>query len=97
MGLQKVSIERIIQKIFDEGIPSNRLKGRVKKYVSYLYSRSETKSQILLFGEYAFIFVGKVLITILPLPHEYKNYKLYVTNVEEKHNEFEENSPKEEE
>lgn len=79
MGLNEHSLERIAEKALKEGIPRNSLKGRLRKYVDSLWLAEKNSSNVRLWSEYAFLFTKSgILITILSLPNEMKNYKQYI-------------------
>jgi len=45
-GLNKKSVDRIAEKAFEEGIPHNKTKGRLNKWISSLYFKNKKANNI---------------------------------------------------
>jgi len=67
-GLNKKSKDRIVQKVFHEGIRHCETKGRLNKWVTSLWGRNKSANEIRLYGGKAYIFCGETLVTVLPIP-----------------------------
>ena len=66
------SFTRLAEKAFEQGKRQNDLKGKFKRYVSYL--AKEYKSSPIVFVEFLFFFNGKKLITTYQVESKYKKY-----------------------
>lgn len=71
-GLKKKSIDRIVQRAFDEGITQSQTKGRLKKWVDGLFFYNMTATNIRLYGDKAYIFKKDILVTIIAIPPNIK-------------------------
>lgn len=67
-GFNKKTSERMAQKAYEEGITHAETKGRLNKWVTGLYFRNETANNIRLYGDKAYIFCDKTLVTIIQIP-----------------------------
>ena len=79
-GLNKKSSERLSRLALENGISHNETSGSLNKYISSLYFYNEKANNIKIYGEYVYIFVGNVLITVLPLPNKYKKIVKNINN-----------------
>ena len=84
-GLNKKSSERLSKLALENGISHNDTSGSLNKYISSLYFCNEKANNIKIYGEYVYIFVGTVLITVIPLPNKYKKI---VKNINDKKGEI---------
>ena len=67
------------QKAFDNGITHSQTKGRLNKWVTSLYFRNKSANKIRLYGDKAYIFAGKTLVTVIQIPTDLtKNMKSMV-------------------
>lgn len=79
MSFNHKILEHLLPKVLSEGINSSMVKGRIKKYLDFLFlSHKNNANNIRIFGEFEYIFSGETLITIINLPNEHKNYKKYL-------------------
>ena len=67
-GFNKKSYERMANKAFDEGITHSQTKGRLNKWVTSLYFKNKSANNIRLYGDKAYIFCGKILVTVIQIP-----------------------------
>lgn len=56
------------QKAYEEGITHAETKGRLNKWVTSLYFRNERANNIRLYGDKAYIFCDKTLVTVIQIP-----------------------------
>lgn len=67
------------QKAFDNGITHSQTKGRLNKWITSLYFRNKNANNIRLYGDKAYIFAGKTLVTVIQIPTDLtKNMKSMV-------------------
>ena len=67
------------QKAFDNGITHSQTKGRLNKWVTSLYFQNKNANNIRLYGDKAYIFAGKTLVTVIQIPTDLtKNMKSMV-------------------
>lgn len=70
MGLSKKSAIRVAEKVYNVGITHSETTGNLNKWVTRQYFISNKKANnIRLYGDKAFIFIDKVLITVIQIPH----------------------------
>ena len=67
-GLNKKSRKRIAEKAFDEGITHSQTTGRLNKWITSLYFRNKRANNIRIYGDKAYIFAGKTLVTVIQVP-----------------------------
>lgn len=67
-GMNKKSMQRMAQKVFDEGIRHSQTKGRLNKWVTGLYFKNPKAKNIRLYGDKAYIFCGEILVTVIQIP-----------------------------
>ena len=67
-GLNKKSINRIVEKALQDGITHAQTKGRLNKWVTEQFLHSRTANNIRLYGDKAYIFKDCTLITVLQIP-----------------------------
>lgn len=78
-GLNKKSVQRITEKAFENGIRHRELKGNMRKWVDGLYLHEQKANNIRLYGDKAFLFCGKILVTVIQIPASMRNeLKVYV-------------------
>lgn len=82
LGLKKRSIERIVEKAFDQGVTHAEATGRFKKYFAYLFLEHQDKhcNNIRVWQDKVFIFNSYSLITVIPLPNAHKNAAKKIQN-----------------
>ena len=67
-GFNKNATERMANKAFEEGITHSQTKGRLNKWVTSLYFKNKKANNIRLYGDKAYIFCDKVLVTVIQIP-----------------------------
>jgi len=72
-GIKKKSVQRIAAIAFKKGISIKDTTGSLNRYLQYLYHYNETADNIRIYGDKVYIFCGNVLVTVLNVPHKYKN------------------------
>lgn len=78
-GIKKKSIDRIVDKVLENGYSHNQLKGRLKKWVDSLWFKNKSANNIKLYGDKAYIFIDNKLITALQIPNDLtKDFKKMV-------------------
>lgn len=79
LGLGKRAFDKIVNLALSKGVKHSQLSGKLKRYVDSIYFKTQRKgSNIVLYGEYLFIFQHSFLITVLNLPNDFKSYKKYI-------------------
>lgn len=78
-GIKKKSIDRIVDKVLENGYSHNQLKGRLKKWVDSLWFKNKSANNIKLYGDKAYIFIDNKLVTTLQIPNDLtKDFKKMV-------------------
>ena len=80
LNIGKKACIRIAQKAHDEGITMDGENGSLNKWLAYTARKghdSDRFSKVKIYGEYAYIFNGNMLITVYELPNRIKNKALY--------------------
>jgi hypothetical protein len=67
-GFNKKSCDRMAIKAFEEGLSHKQTKGRLNKWVTSLYFKNKSANNIRLYGDKAYIFCDKVLVTVIQIP-----------------------------
>ena len=73
VGIKKKAVDRLRDIAFDIGVKHNEVSGRFKKYFDYLYFSHETANNVRVHGDFVWVFGGETLITVFPLPNQFKN------------------------
>jgi len=68
------TLDRMAINIFVKGISKDNAKGKLKSFFVKINDRNNQCNNIRIFGNNIFYFNNNVLITIIPLPLEIKNY-----------------------
>ena len=68
-GVTKKNRKEVAIDAYEKGLKHSDCTGRLHKYVTLLYFQHQTANQIRVYHEKVFIFNGKTLITLLPLPN----------------------------
>ena len=71
-GFNKHSSERIAERAFERGYTHAQTKGKLNKWMTKLYFANERANNIRLYGDYAYIFCEKTLVTVIPIPNNLK-------------------------
>lgn len=71
-GFVKKSRDRMAEKAFNEGITHSQTKGRLNKWITSLYFRNCAANNIRIYGDNAYIFCEKTLVTVIPVPASLK-------------------------
>lgn len=67
-GFNIKSYEKMSDKAFEEGIKHSQTKGRLNKWITNLYFRNKNANNIRLYGDKAYIFANRTLITVIQIP-----------------------------
>lgn len=67
-GFSRKTQERMALKAFQEGITHAQSRGRLNKWVTSLYFKNKSANNIRIYGDYAYIFCGETLATVIPVP-----------------------------
>lgn len=68
-GLNRRATERMLNKIWDQGISAEETTGKIKQWLDTVQERSLSDlNKILLYGDKAYLFHDDILITILQVP-----------------------------
>lgn len=70
VGVGKGTVEKIAARALEKGIPHNKTKGRLNKWITEQYFYNETANNIRIYGEKTYIFRFELLITVIPLPRD---------------------------
>lgn len=71
-GLNKKALRRILPRALDNGLTHRETKGRVRKYLDFLYLSKKKANNIRIYNSYIFICEGNTLITIYTIPNHLK-------------------------
>lgn len=68
-GLNRKATERMLNKIWSDGISAEETTGKIKHWLDTVQDRSlNDLSKILLYGDKAYLFHDDILITVLQVP-----------------------------
>lgn len=68
-GLSNKSADRMAAIAYEKGLKHGDLSGNLKKWVDKQYFYNRNANQIRLYGDKAYIFHNKKLITVIQIPH----------------------------
>jgi hypothetical protein len=57
-----------------EGLDRTTAKGQLKRHLDDLWAKNQTADNIKVYGENIFVFDGRVLITLYPLPKRFRKH-----------------------
>ena len=72
MGLGKNNTNRIADIALEKGLAHGETKGKLRKYLSSLFLTHGVGNNMRVYAEKVFVFQGNRLITVLPLPNDFK-------------------------
>ena len=67
-GWSKKTATRMIQKVYQNGLRPDQIKGYLKGWVNNKAGYSKEGEEFVLFGEKLYIFSGNTMLTVLPVP-----------------------------
>ena len=67
-GWNKRTAERMVDRIYMDGLRPEQVKGYLKGWINRKYEKSNTGDEYVLFGEMLYIFNGRFMLTVLPTP-----------------------------
>lgn len=67
-GFNRKSQERMVEKAFNEGITHKQTKGKMNRWVTSLFFKNCNANNIRLFGDFAYVFCGETLVTVIGIP-----------------------------
>ena len=71
-GFNRKAQDRMAEKAFYEGITHKQTKGRLHKWVTSLFFKNCNANNIRLYGDNAYIFCGETLVTVIPVPGNFR-------------------------
>lgn len=72
-GLSRKAATRMAEKAFYIGMKHSDTKGQINRWITSLYFNNKNANNIRLYGNFAYIFCNKILVTILEIPNNLKN------------------------
>lgn len=72
VGLPKRVVWKNAERALSDGIKHGQTRGALRRYLDGLYFKRETANNIRVYCDYVYIFHNEMLITVFPLPKEYK-------------------------
>lgn len=72
-GLSRKAATRMAEKAFYIGMKHNDTKGQINRWITSLYFNNKNANNIRLYGNFAYIFCNKILVTVLEIPNNLKN------------------------
>lgn len=85
-GLSKKSVVSDAQRALEKGIQHKDTSGSLNRYITQLYFKDNTADNIRIYNNSVYIFKGKKLITVFPLPQKYRNTVKNIKTKKEKEN-----------
>ena len=67
-GWNKKASDRMLQKIYKEGLRPDEVKGYLKGWVNKKRESFENTREFVLFGEKLYVFLNGRMLTVLPIP-----------------------------
>ena len=72
-GLSRKAATRMAEKAFYIGMKHSDTKGQIYRWITSLYFNNKNANNIRLYGNFAYIFCNKILVTVLEIPNNLKN------------------------
>ena len=67
-GWNKKTADRMIKKIYVDGLRKEQIKGYKKQWFMHKEDSSDKNKEYVVYGDYVYIFSNNVLITTFPMP-----------------------------
>lgn len=67
-GTGKHSCDRVVQKAYTEGIKHSETRGNLNKWITSIWDKNKMADNIRLYGDKAYIFCDRTLVTVLRIP-----------------------------
>lgn len=71
--LSRKAATRMAEKAFYTGMKHSDTKGQINRWITSLYFNNKNANNIRLYGNFAYIFCNKILVTVLEIPNNLKN------------------------
>ena len=68
MGISKHSVERMAERVYEQGTRYADTKGRLHKYLEKVEERNDIENELIVHGNNLYIYRENHLITVWPLP-----------------------------
>lgn len=72
-GFSRKAATRMAEKAFYIGMKHSDTKGQINRWITSLYFNNKNANNIRLYGNFAYIFCNKILVTVLEIPNNLKN------------------------
>lgn len=72
-GLSRKAATRMAEKAFYTGMKHSDTRGQINRWITSLYFNNKNANNIRLYGNFAYIFCNKILVTVLEIPNNLKN------------------------
>ena len=72
-GLSRKAATRMAEKAFYIEMKHSDTKGQINRWITSLYFNNKNANNIRLYGNFAYIFCNKILVTVLEIPNNLKN------------------------
>ena len=67
-GWGRKAAERMVQRVYREGLRPEQIKGYLKGWINKKYGYSNNGDEYVLYGEMLYIFNGRTMLTVIPTP-----------------------------
>ena len=74
LGLNKSGLNNLMHKAEREGRDRSMVRGGLRNYMNDLWAKNQTADNIKVYGENIFVFDGRVLITLYPVPKKFRKH-----------------------
>jgi len=92
LGLPKKASDKNADRALQFGIRHCDTRGSLHRYITALYWKHETANNIRIYCGNVYIFHGKTLITIFPLPQKYRKTAMQINRKATERGDIDENS-----
>lgn len=72
-GLSRKAATRMAEKAFYTGMKHSDTRGQINRWITSLYFNNKNANNIRLYGNFAYIFCNKILVTVLEILNNLKN------------------------
>lgn len=70
VGVSKTKADKMAKMAIERGVERTQTKGRLRKWVDSQFYKNPHTTEIYIYGDKAYIFIGEGLITVLQIPSD---------------------------
>ena len=71
-GLNKKSMQRMVEKAYSEGIRMKDTNGKLNKWMYSMLDKRNKVNRVVIYGHQVYLFAGNILVTVFDVPSSLK-------------------------